>query len=84
MLSHTNSQQSFFVFTTILDFIISIYSNAKYDSVRLAISPIETILYFANITINNQQAGLPFEKILEALSILLKYHCKMDKNFELD
>lgn len=80
MLS-TNSHHSHFVFTTIYDFIISIYSIIKYDNVRIKHSPIETVLYFANMAISNHSAGLPFEKIIETLTILLKYHFKTDKNF---
>lgn len=72
------------MFTTILDFIVSIYSVLKYDSIRLANSPIETILYFTNLAIYNHQAGLPFDKILEALVVLLRYHNLMDMNFDLD
>ena len=72
-----------FVFTTILDFIISIYSVYKYDQIRLANSPIETVLYFTNMAIYNQHSSLCFDKILEALVVLLKYHIQMDSNFDL-
>lgn len=81
MLTNSNSNHSLFVFTNVLDFISSSYSILKFDSWRLTHSPIETMLYFLNLAIYNQQNGLPFDKILDTFAIVLKFHCKMDPNF---
>lgn len=64
MLSNSNSQHSLFVFTTVLDFICAIYSNNKYDYNKINSSPIETVIYFANMVLHNNQAGLPFDKVV--------------------
>ena len=82
-LLSTNSSHLFFLFNTILDFIYLIYSTNthKMDHTKLIQNPIEPILYFTNNSIH--QTGLPFEKILNCLTILVNYLVSINPNCEI-
>ena len=66
-LLSNSSQQVNSLFSTVLDFTVSIYSTHKYDPVKLRHSPIESILYFTNAAVHEN--GLPFHQILDCLIV---------------
>ena len=81
MLSNSSNQLNS-LFSTVLEFIVSIYSTQKYDLVKMQDNPIESILYFTNAAVH--QNGLPFEQILDCLIVLLKYLLLFDTTCDID
>ena len=81
MLSDSSHQINS-LFSTVLEFIVSIYSTQKYDLVKMRGSPIESILYFTNVAVH--QNGLPFEPIIDCLVVLLKYLLLFDSTCDID
>jgi hypothetical protein len=53
------------VLSTLLEFVVAIYSGDRGEEyARLQFSPVDTVLYLANMSIQNNQSWLPFDQIL--------------------